>query len=372
MPGETEELSRRNFIKLSSLALAGFLSAPRVPMPRPQSIRFEKDLGDALESAFHSGNLSATNFPELLPHLQGRIIESAIGVHREPDFRSVVEKFLWQDSVVPILSVIYREDTESHNKVWYQVSDGFIHSGSVQPVNTILNEPETDFPPEGRLAEVTVPYTDAHWAVGKDQPVAYRLYYQTTHWVVEHQLDEQGESWYTLIEDKWDLRYYVQARHLRVIPEVELTQLSPEVPNALKRLVVYLAQQILIAYEDQKPVFVTRVASGGKFRDGNFSTQPGHYQTFHKRPSRHMAAGNLAAGGYDLPGVPWISYFTESGISFHGTYWHNNYGRPRSHGCINLSPLAAKWVYRWTLPVVPSNAHMVYKNYGTAIHIVEA
>jgi len=51
-----------------------------------------------------------------------------------------------------------------------------------------------------------------------------------------------------------------------------------------------------------------------------------------------MARGNLAANGYDLPGVPWNSYITEEGIAFHGTYWHNNFGKPRSHGCINLTP----------------------------------
>jgi hypothetical protein len=34
----------------------------------------------------------------------------------------------------------------------------------------------------------------------------------------------------------------------------------------------------------------------------------------------------------------------------HGTYWHNDYGKPRSHGCINLSPETAKWVFRWSLP----------------------
>ncbi len=61
-----------------------------------------------------------------------------------------------------------------------------------------------------------------------------------------------------------------------------------------------------------------------------------------------MAAGDIASNGFDLPGVPWVLYITESGISFHGTYWHNDYGRPHSHGCINLAPQAAKWLFRWT------------------------
>jgi lipoprotein-anchoring transpeptidase ErfK/SrfK len=63
-----------------------------------------------------------------------------------------------------------------------------------------------------------------------------------------------------------------------------------------------------------------------------------------------MAAGNLAHNGYDLPGVPWICYITEKGVAFHGTYWHNDYGRPHSHGCVNVPNDAAQWVFRWVEP----------------------
>jgi lipoprotein-anchoring transpeptidase ErfK/SrfK len=118
-------------------------------------------------------------------------------------------------------------------------------------------------------------------------------------------------------------------------------------------------------------VFLSRVATGGIFRDGDFTTPAGTFITFHKRPSRHMAAGNLAAGGYDLPGVPWISYITKGGIALHGTYWHNNFGRPRSHGCINLSCQASKWIYLWTMPSVPPEEQMMYEDYGTAVDVLE-
>jgi lipoprotein-anchoring transpeptidase ErfK/SrfK len=364
-------LSRRNFIKFSGLALANLFSLPFTRQSARKRTKLENDISDALAFSLKAGVLEATGFQEWLPHIQGRVIDPNIEVFESPDENSNIIKQLWKDMVEPISKVTYNNDTNSHNKVWYQLKDGYAHSGSIQPVNTILNDPVEEIRPGGQLAEVTVPYTDTHWAIGRDQPIAYRMYYQTTHWVVQTQIDNNGDYWYTLIEDKWDLRYFARASHFRLIPDKELIQLSPDVPNPLKRLVVYLDKQILIAYENQTPVFMTRVSTGGKFRDGNFSTQPGNYLTYHKRPSRHMAAGNLAAGGYDLPGVPWISYFTESGVSFHGTYWHNNYGRTRSHGCINLSPQAAKWVYRWTSPIVPSDAQMVYKNYGTSLRIYE-
>ncbi|MEJ2353252.1 MAG: L,D-transpeptidase, partial [Anaerolineales bacterium] len=59
-----------------------------------------------------------------------------------------------------------------------------------------------------------------------------------------------------------------------------------------------------------------------------------------------------------------------SGIAFHGTYWHNDYGRPRSHGCINLTSRAAKWIYRWTLPVVPPDQQRVYEDFGTRVDVI--
>jgi lipoprotein-anchoring transpeptidase ErfK/SrfK len=158
---------------------------------------------------------------------------------------------------------------------------------------------------------------------------------------------------------------------MRLIPAEELTPLSPAVPPGSKKLEVNLREQILVAYEMDEPVYMARVATGARFSTGNYSTPPGWHMTFHKRPSRHMARGNLAANGYDLPGVPWNSYITESGIAIHGTYWHNNFGRPRSHGCINLTPKAAKWVYRWTMPVVPPDQQSAYENYGTLVEIRE-
>jgi lipoprotein-anchoring transpeptidase ErfK/SrfK len=50
---------------------------------------------------------------------------------------------------------------------------------------------------------------------------------------------------------------------------------------------------------------------------------------------------------YDLPGVPWTLYFTAQGAAIHGAYWHNEFGNPHSHGCVNLPPKEAKLMYDW-------------------------
>jgi lipoprotein-anchoring transpeptidase ErfK/SrfK len=83
-----------------------------------------------------------------------------------------------------------------------------------------------------------------------------------------------------------------------------------------------------------------------------------------------MAAGDVASNGYDLPGVPWICYITESGIALHGTFWHNDFGKVRSHGCVNLTPQAARWVYRWAQPYAPHDEEQVYEKNGTPVDVI--
>jgi hypothetical protein len=334
-------ISRRDFLKLGGLGMAA-LAVP-----------------------------GGSRFQELAPDWQGRVIETRLQTYQTPTFEGLKGRVYWKDMVFPITEVTAGSDPEAHNRFWYRLSDeSYVYSGVIQPVRTVLNQPDGDIPKEGRLAEVTVPFTDAHWGPGKNQSVAYRYYYATTHWVIGLVRGEGGSAWYHILDDKWPLNFYVPAQHLRLIPASELTTLSPDIPLESKRLEVRLADQVLAAYENNRVVFMARIASGAKFRDGDFSTRPGRYITYHKRPSRHMAAGDLVSNGYDLPGVPWVTYFTESGVALHGTYWHNDYGAPRSHGCINLTPQAAKWVYRWTLPLVPPHEQRVIEAFGTVVDVV--
>ena len=94
------------------------------------------------------------------------------------------------------------------------------------------------------------------------------------------------------------------------------------------------------------------------------------YRILVKRPSRHMGDGRLTTdlAAYELPGVPWVSYFTGNGIAFHGAYWHDNFGSPTSHGCLNMRNADARWIYRWSTP--PSTAtDWQIDGYGTRLDI---
>jgi lipoprotein-anchoring transpeptidase ErfK/SrfK len=335
------ELSRRDFLKLGGYGLMG--------MALPNLISFASD--------------DFTN-------LQGRVTDRTLWSFDEPDLKSKRKKLYWHDLVIPITNTIVGIDDTAYNRVWYEAEEGgYIYSGSVQPVRTILNAPQ-QISIKGILGEVSVPFTEARLEPDANAETVYRLYYESVHWVKASAIHPtNGSIWYYLLDDKFEQYYYVPAEHIRIIPDSELAPLSSNVPEKDKRVEVRLNDQLVLAYETEKLVFATRTATGGRLRSGTYTTPSGEFITFHKRPTRHMAAGDLAASGFDLPGVPWVTYIKDNGISFHGTYWHNDYGRPRSHGCINLTPLAAKWLYRWTIPTVPPDKELSYGYVGTKVEI---
>ena len=336
------ELSRRDFLKLSGYSLIG-MTLPASSLA-PQQDEFS--------------------------NLQGRIIDRIVWSYEAPDIKSPRKNLYWHDLVIPISNTTTGVDEAAHNRIWYEVEDGsYVYSGAVQPVRTTLNRPQP-ISIKGALGEVSVPFTDARLEADSQSDVVYRLYYETVHWVKAsaiHPLDES--MWYCLLDDKLDQFYYVPAEHIRLIPDLELAPLSEHVPSQDKHIEVRLDEQVVLAYERETLVFATRTSTGGRRRSGTYITPIGDFITFHKRPTRHMAAGDIASNGFDLPGVPWVLYITHSGISFHGTYWHNDFGRPRSHGCINLTPQAAKWLYRWTIPTVAPEKELAYGHMGTKVQI---
>ncbi|MFP3855043.1 MAG: L,D-transpeptidase [Anaerolineales bacterium] len=337
-----DNLSRRDFLKLSSFSLLG--------MGLP--VYWRRD-----------------SFGLEQPRL-GRVADATVDIFSRPDFASDKRKTLWRDDVLDLVGAALGGSVPRHNRVWYEVDGlGFVHSSAIQPVENELNSPLEFVPYQGRLMELTVPFADAYWEPSKSAEKAYRFYYGSTHWILGIKQDNAANKWYQIYDDKYTWRYYARAEAFRPIPQAELTPTSSRVPPHLKRIEIDLIQQRIRCFEDGDLVFSTKISSGRLLEDGTYWTPLGDFITFRKRGSRHMTYGNRATG-YDLPGVPWVCYITENGVALHGTYWHNDYGTPRSHGCINLTPEAAKWIYRWTLPVVPSDEQESWVSYGTKVEII--
>ncbi|NWJ94932.1 MAG: LysM peptidoglycan-binding domain-containing protein [Chloroflexi bacterium] len=114
---------------------------------------------------------------------------------------------------------------------------------------------------------------------------------------------------------------------------------------------VNLSQQRMVAYEGSKQVFSSLVSTGVS----NHLTVTGTFNIYVKYQSQAMTGGS-GAEYYYLPGVPYVMYFYSS-YALHGTYWHNNFGHPMSHGCVNLPTPAAQWVYNWAPVGTPVKVH---------------
>jgi L,D-transpeptidase catalytic domain len=107
--------------------------------------------------------------------------------------------------------------------------------------------------------------------------------------------------------------------------------------------------QILVAYEGELPVYATLVSSGG----ATTPTETGVYRMWLKESEADMKGLN-GEDPYSVATVPWTQFFSpEKGLALHTAYWHDQFGTRRSHGCVNLAPRDARWLYFWSDPQVP-------------------
>lgn len=108
---------------------------------------------------------------------------------------------------------------------------------------------------------------------------------------------------------------------------------------------VDLSEQTVVAYQGKKAIRAFIISSGLP----GTPTVTGEFHIRTKVTSQTMTGGT-GSMYYNLPGVKWVQYFYQD-YGFHGTYWHNNFGRPMSHGCINMTDADAKWLFDWAGPV---------------------
>ena len=100
-----------------------------------------------------------------------------------------------------------------------------------------------------------------------------------------------------------------------------------------KEVVVSLGAQRLWAYEGEQPILATFVSTGTA-ETPEVATPVGQFRVLVKLPMETMT-GTVNGEPYQVEDVPYVMYFTDEGHALHGTYWHNNFGAPMSHGCVN-------------------------------------
>ncbi|HUF38886.1 MAG TPA: L,D-transpeptidase [Anaerolineales bacterium] len=145
-----------------------------------------------------------------------------------------------------------------------------------------------------------------------------------------------GVEWLQIRQGEWVEKRFVGLVRPRIRP--------PAVEIADRWIEIDLYEQTIAAYEGGRLVFATMISSGIE----PFWTRPGLFQIQEKLETTPMSGSFEAdrSDYYYLEDVPWTMYYDEA-RALHGAYWHTGYGYPRSHGCVNLSPGDAHWLYEW-------------------------
>jgi len=145
-----------------------------------------------------------------------------------------------------------------------------------------------------------------------------------------------GWRWYQIGDAEW----VKQTQVAKVLPVERFEAIDTE-----RWFSIDLYEQVVIAYEGEKPVYATLVSSGMEA----WSTNEGLFHVYIRYPRTVMTGAYGQPDFYYLEEVPWTMYFDDD-IALHGAYWHDGFGYRRSHGCVNLSITDAKLLYEWAAP----------------------
>ena len=340
-------LSRKNFIKLLGLGITSVGIKP---------------IFDVYQNS---------DFPDY--DRLGRVcIIGRVDIKAAPFEGSETVGVMYEDAVFPWYREVVAKEPNYNlfNQRWIEIPDGFVFADNIQPVKNIPNQPVDALQPssfgKGMWAEVTVPYADVilvngpssnSWVHSRiDQGLPLRVYFGQVYYIDQIKADEYGGVYYRANPNYYggvDM-LWVPAEAMRPIPTEELSPINPNLED--KRIIVNVKKQSLSCFEGNIEVFYCRVSTGLPYE--NMATPIGTFLISRKFISLQMSGGTSGAP-YDLPGIGWVSIFATGGVAIHATVWHNVFGAPKSHGCVNALPDDAKWIFRWGLPHTPYDPGMV-------------
>jgi lipoprotein-anchoring transpeptidase ErfK/SrfK len=336
---EYQNISRRDFLRVSVLAMGSLAMTP-----------------------WKYWGQMAAQWPD--GEKFGRVCQGKVSIRSKPNPDASVVKDIYDDAIVVWLREVMGVSPGYGSRRWVETPDGYIYAPRLQPSLNRPNKPLQELPvtynEKGMWGEVTVPWVDLKIANPpvrtpslKDKTFP-RLYYSQVTWIDDMKTDSEGKVLYRLNQKfgTYGDMFWADAAAFRPITAEDIAPISPKVEN--KKVVVNCTRQTLTCYEDGREVHFCRISTGAKFDyQGNpvdkYSTPLGPHPIYRKLISLHMSGPTTG----DWPNVPWTSIITGEGVSVHSTYWHNDYGVPRSHGCVNAAPEDALYVFRWTNPITP-------------------
>lgn len=165
-----------------------------------------------------------------------------------------------------------------------------------------------------------------------------------------------NEIWYLIGPDQWVEQ--------ETVSRVDVDPPPTGVPAGAKWIEVDLFEQTVAAYEGGRMVYATLTSSGRS----HTATPPGLFQLWAKIREGKMSNPDVEDGNpawYYIEDVPWTMYF-HGGYSLHAAFWHDAFGFTRSHGCVNLAPRDAEWLFNWADPFIPDHVKLLNIGGGMA------
>ncbi|MDX1664686.1 MAG: L,D-transpeptidase [Candidatus Promineifilaceae bacterium] len=153
--------------------------------------------------------------------------------------------------------------------------------------------------------------------------------------IYDYATDAEGWIWYDIGGGMWIKQIYVAL--------ADYSQRPPEIGEDEYWVEVDLFEQTFAAYEGDNMVYAGLVSSGLD----RWPTNRGLFTVYARHLEWPMAGGDVGDDYYLLQDVPYTMFF-DGDIALHGAYWHDNFGYKRSHGCVNMTPYDAEWVYNWS------------------------
>ncbi|MCB9593647.1 MAG: L,D-transpeptidase [Sandaracinaceae bacterium] len=189
------------------------------------------------------------------------------------------------------------------------------------------------------------PLTGIAWVARNQAPVHVRpggrVVDRAPRLSLVHVLEEQG-PYLRIGEDRWIRASHVARPREATVPE--------EVTEGARWIDVDTQRQITTAYVGDHPVWATAVSTGRP----RTPTPPGVHRIWVKLAEDDMddLEREDVVENYAIQAVPWVQYF-EGSNGFHAAFWHDQFGHARSHGCVNLAPRDARWLFEFTQPNLP-------------------
>ena len=248
----------------------------------------------------------------------------------------------------------------SGNYTWYYINQNeFVLADylSFFPVSTFKGIDTKERPLDGNYGWLVLDtYTSS--TPGKQEYIDGELIEKHTLVKIVDVKFVNGQKWLKLAANKW-----IDGRRVALIT---YPQRPLKVPVGEKWININLYEQVLEAFEGDSLVYATLISSGLP----EFETPTGLFRIWGKVRMAKMSGGKKGVDYYFLEDVPYHMYFS-AGIAIHGAYWHDNFGMKQSHGCVNLAPRDAYWLFNWTLPRAPEKKFIKASrsNPGTYVYV---